>query len=152
MDDPREELLAGARFALEQHGGFGVLRYIPNLAEQELHRRTARIDIGERVRAVLVFKRKFDPVAQGEEFDRAIDDRVDTGEVDRLDQEIVGAQPHRFDRIFHCAIGRQHDDQRLGRDRAELPERFDASHAGHLQVQQDEVRRMLGDGPDHILA
>ena len=52
-----------------------------------------------------------EPLTQGEQFERPIDDLVQAFQIDRLDDEVVGAQLHRFYGVLHRAIGGQHDHE-----------------------------------------
>ncbi len=117
-----------------------------------MHRRTAGIDIGQGVGAVLILECKLNAVPQREKFQGAIDDGIDPGEIDGLDQKVVGAQAHGFDGVFDRPIGGQHDDERLRGKGADFSQCLDAAHAGHFEIQENEVGGLLRDGTDQVFS
>ena len=70
---------------------------------------------------------------------RALDDRGERLEVERLREVVLGALLHRGDRARDRAEGRHHDEHRARRRRARLLHERDAVEARHLQVRQDDV-------------
>ena len=61
-------------------------------------------------------------------------------EVDRFGQVIVGTQPHGFDGRLDRAVGRDHQDERLGPPVPDVPHQVQpGARAWHLEVGDDEL-------------
>ncbi len=134
----REQLLAGAALAEQQHGGRGG-RHLPDRLEHREHLGALADQV---VEAVLVLE----PLAQRARLleqplllERLLEHDLQLLDVDRLAEVVLRAQLHGLDGGLHRAVGRHHDDHRLRADLLDLGQQLDAVHARHAQVGQHDV-------------
>ena len=76
------------------------------------------------------------------------------GEIDRLDDVVVGAVVQGRDHVVAAGLGGRHDHRQLGLGMvaAQDLEHLDAVEAGHHDVQQHQVDRLAGDDLERPLA
>ena len=75
--------------------------------------------------------------------EHAGDDIADFLRSKRLLQEVDGAELHGLDSRLNRPVGGQQNDGRSGRKLAEPPQDLHAVHAGHLDVHEDQVVKLL---------
>jgi hypothetical protein len=63
--------------------------------------------------------------------------------VERLLEYLVSPQLGRFDGGANCRVSADHHDDRRGIQLTKLLQRFEAVHAAHLHIHEDEVRLPL---------
>ena len=146
----RDELLAGAAFALDQHGRGGGGDAADELVDSFHRRRGA----GEGVESALCVQLRFEVrhlAFQGADLEDAFDAGAELGEVgDGLGEEVVRTVLHRLDRELDFAEGGDEDRADRRELRLRRPDELDAVHHGHLVVREDQrdIRRAvkLGEG------
>src|SRR5690242_7924006 len=140
MDGTGDQLLAGAVFARDEHARRGR-RHLLDALDHAFHGPARAYDLvvgvhlGLEPHVLAGQVHVLEGVAQREE---------NTVRVERLLEEIVGAQLGRFDRGLDGAVARDHDDLRARVELAQLAQRLEAVHALHLHVEQHEVGPELG--------
>src|SRR5439155_1630422 len=135
-----DQLFAGAVFAGDEHARRGG-RHLLDALDHALHgpARAHHLVLGvhlglePHVLAGEVYV--LEGVAQREQ---------DAVRVERLLEEIVGAELGRFDGGLDGAVARDHHDLRARVELAQLAQRLEAVHALHLDVEQHEVGPELG--------
>ena len=140
VDRLGDQLLAGAGLPLDQDRALGP-RDVPDQLEDLVHPRVLADDVVEAVVLLeLLAELEAPRPASARFFERPVHDELQVGRVDRLGQEVVGAQPHRLDHPVDRAE-RGRDDRRdqhpaLG----DLADQLHPPHARHPQVgDQDAV-------------
>ncbi len=145
MEGPRQLLLAGAGLALDQHGGRG-LRHVANQLEDLEHLRALAHDVHKLVafhelsaqRDQLVLER---PLLKG-----AFHQQAEMLRVGGLGEEVVGAQPHRLDRLGDAAMTGRDDHGHRQPALLDFLDQFHAAETRHAQVGDDQAigMRTLG--------
>jgi hypothetical protein len=148
-----DQLLARAALADDQDGRIGRGRPADRL-EDLAHRGAladerrlvvrALVGRGTRVAAGLRPQRA-DFLGQGALPQRSLQGQHDLVEIERLGEVVIGSPAHRLDGGGRPAQGGDDDDRQVGQLRAQLRQDLHAVAAGHLEVEQDGVRRLLGD-------
>ena len=158
VDRPRDELLADAAFAADEHGDVAVGHLLDDVRDL-LHRRA----LAPREKRLALVVAQLTPQV-GELADQAgpLDGLLDRGierdfaeplRVARLDDVVGGAEAHRLDDDRGLLAARQHDDLQLRTRGLERLQRLQAVHAGHGHVEQHDVGRIaLADGGDDLVA
>ena len=138
MERARDELLAGAGLAGDQHRRIArcdLVRQRERLAERAAHRiRRLGGHAGTHVR---------DLIAQRHERECSGDHELERRRHHRLGQEVVDAGTHRINGNADVATPREHDRQRLGILLAQREAQLDARHPGHHHVDERDFRRRL---------
>ena len=150
VDHPRHPPLAGAALAGEQHGGPLALGQQAHLVGEVLH---ARRSVPERVEAVpgraLRQQRLVDPAEP-----RLVGHPRGGGgqvlHVDRLGEEVLGAELHGADGGGDVALAGQQDDG--GVPLAQVLEHLQAVHAGEAEVEDDHLGPQAVEGGQARLA
>ena len=90
--------------------------------------------------------------AQGEHFAGAVEGGDHVGEVEGLDEVVVGAELHGFDGAVDHVVGAHHEDDggRVGFFQA--AQDFDAVDAGKDDVEQGEIGLLLGEDGESVFA
>ncbi len=141
------QLLAGTRFAIDQHGDVGMAEAADG-AEHLLHRRCLADDL-RRVMTVgrLLLVLLFLGVLVG-----ALDQRHGVVDVERLGQVFEGAALVGSHRAVQVGM-RGHDDHRQARVLlADLREHVQAAEAGHADVGDDHIRLLAGEAGQHAVS
>ena len=86
---------------------------------------------------------RLDLGAQARRFQRILDGDAQFFEVERLADEVVGAQLKRGLHVIELRIGRDHDDRRRVGSFLNLLENLDAAQVGHADVEQNQVGRFV---------
>ena len=125
----REQLLAGARFARDQHARVGV-RDHARLLQARFHGRAARDDLGAPLVGALRHARHFHG---------ALDVLEQLLLVDGLRQEAERAALRRLDGIGNRAVRREQQHAEARPLALDLLQQLDAVHVVHAQVGDDEI-------------
>jgi hypothetical protein len=149
VDVAGEQLLAGAALAEQQHGRRGAGRLLGHL-ERGAHDLAVADDRlvgcgGELGPQLAVFG------DEGVLVERLLDGGDDRRALERLGDEVVGAELHRGDRVLDGAVGGHHQDLDLGRDRLRGLEQVLAGHAGHAQVGDHHLHRVQAQHLERLL-
>ena len=151
VDGPRDQLLAGAALAGDQDGD--VLGGDPADRLEDLEHGGAAAD--DRVAAFLLGGRLGDDgglAAQPRELQRLADDSSQVLGVERLDQVVVRPLLHRLDGMLRSRGRRDEHDRDAGVDLPDALVDLQPREVGEPEVEQDDVRRPLGDATDPLLA
>jgi hypothetical protein len=149
VDVAGEQLLAGAALAEQQHGrrrAGGLLGHLEGgahdlaVADDRLVRGGGQL--GPQL-AVFGDERVL--------VERLLHGRDDRRALERLADEVVGAELHRRDRVLDGAVGRHHQDLDLGRDRLGGLEQVLAGHARHPQVGDHHLHRVQAQDLERLL-
>lgn len=142
-----DEFLAGAAFAEDEDGGFGIGDAFDH-AEDVLHALAGADDLGE-----AVFLAEFateegiflDGLGVGE---GALNGEAEFVELEGFLEVIVGAELHGLDSAFDGAEAGDHDDDGRGREGTGLADDFEAVGTGLVEVEigDDEIRLMFDEG------
>ncbi|MEZ4427957.1 MAG: hypothetical protein R3A51_09760 [Nannocystaceae bacterium] len=140
MDEAREQLLAGA-----VSGDTKTARLARGLLSGDLEgaRMTWLVPVIERLVAAAAGRSWF-----GDErvtIEALADGRDDRGALERLGDEVVGAELHGRDRVLDGAVGGHDDDLDLGGDGLGRLEQILARHARHAQVGDHHVHRVVAE-------
>ncbi len=130
VDRPREQLLARAALARDQHAGVGRRHHL-GLLQHFLHALVTRDDFGRP--AFLDFGR-------AGHLERLFDRHLEFVLVDRLGQEAECTALRCDDGVRNRAVRRDDHDAQAGRARLQFLEKADAVHLVHTQVGNDEIR------------
>ena len=156
VDGARDQLLADAALAADQHGDVAVGDLLDDLRDAA-HLLAVAPD-----RAVLVVAELLTELAQLRD-EAILLDRVLDGDVEgnlaeslgivRLDDVVGGAEADGLDDGRGLIAARQHDDLGFGARRLQRPQRRQAVEAGHHHVEQDDVGSFcLLHGGEHFVA
>jgi hypothetical protein len=74
------------------------------------------------------------------------------GEMEGLDEVVVGAEFHGFDGAIHHVVGAHHEDDGGGIGFFQSAQDFDAIDAGQHDVEESEVGLLLGEQGQRIFA
>ena len=138
VDGPRHELLADAAFALYEDSRVGRR----GAADGRHHLRQAGALADHLVPDFDGLLERPVFVAQPGAVELVLNRQQKAIGARRLLDEVRGAFPDRVDGRRRGAMGREHDDRQRGKHRVEACEHVKAVHAGHLDVEQHEVRRL----------
>ena len=136
VDRARDQLLAGARLAGDQHGGVALGGALDH-AEHALHRLGAPDQLAQ---AIGLARAKLQAPARPRQHQRALDGGAHLFVGERLDQVLVRAQPHGLDGRLHRRVRGHQDHLDLGRARADAAQHLEAVHARHRQIAQHHLR------------
>ena len=146
MQGMGDQLLAGTRFAVDQHGDVGMAEAADG-AEYLLHRRRLADDlrrarlVRRQLQALLLLGVLVGALDQG---DRLVD-------VERLGQVFEGAALVGGHRAVEVGM-RGHDDHRQARMQfADLRQQVEAAGAGHADIGDDHVRLLPAEAADHAV-
>jgi hypothetical protein len=136
MDRARDEFLAGAVLSRDEDAGIRRPHAFEPLDESADRRRlphdlVPRLDLLAQPHVLVLQPRVAQRVAQRDE---------DPVGVERLLEEIVGAQLRRLDRRLDRAVPADHDHERGGVEGAQALERLQSVDAAHLHVEEHDVR------------
>ena len=143
IERARDQLLAGAAFAANQHRDIGVRDALDQIAHLGHPLAVAEQHAVFGLRLQLLAQRG-DFAAELALLERVGQRHFEIGVVERLADEIGGAELHRLDDGRGAALARQHDHRHFAIDFLERRERVEAVHrAGHDDV-EDHRRGPLG--------
>ena len=152
VDRARHDLLAGARFAEQQHGGRAWCNALHRLGHAG-HRRVAAAH--PQVLAAELLAQAAHLGLQATRFERPAHHQLDRRRVERLGDKVVGPRAHRAHRAIHVAVRGDDDHQRRAGRSTQVVEDRKAVHARHFQIEQQQVgglgRAQGFDAVDHML-
>ena len=143
MQDAGDEFFARAGFTLKQNGRLCVFTQFPDLSHQFPHAGAVRDEILERITAGTALAFKTDPATKGQIVNRAFDNRTHSGQIHAFNQKVIRPQAHGFHGVFNGPVGRQQDNQCLRGFRPDMFEGFEAGHARHFQIEEDDVGNVV---------
>ena len=139
MDGLRDELFSGAAFARNQHGAVRGAHDFDHL-EELLHLLALSDEISHTVDFLELTLQVSVFFTQPPVLERVVHDEFQLfHEVFGFEDVIVGAHFQRLDRGFSTGKGGQQDELAVEAGAAELAQKIDACHVGHLDVGDDEI-------------
>ncbi len=139
MKSVRNERLAGAGFAFDQHMAVG-LPDIEDILAQPLHGGARPDELFHQGRAVRQFLPQSAAVeCQAAGLRRLLGQLGHPVGVEGLFEEVIGADPHCLDRHRHIAVAGDHDHRQGRIYTFEFPQKLHPVHAGHLDVGHDNA-------------
>jgi hypothetical protein len=142
MDGAGDQLLAGARFAADQHRGVAA-RHLLDHVEHALERAARADDPVEIVDVVLGVTEVVDLVAEAPVLERLLDLDLHLLDFERLRHVVERADAHRFDGGVHRSERGHQDDHGVGVERLRRAQHVETVGAAHLEVAQHDVERPL---------
>ena len=147
----RDQLLAGAALALDEHGR-GRVGDLGDHLLQLLHLPAAADDLRVAARGAFLPLLGDDVALVVVALPRRLgDDRLELPVIERLGEEIEGARLHRLDRAVDPAMGSDHDHRHVGVPRDDLAQEGQAVHARHDQVGHNHIRAVALQSGDGLL-
>ena len=151
MEGPRQELLADARLAVDQHGGVQLGHLLQHRQDLE-HLGALRHQVRQGEPLLVPSQRLPALGAQLAELERPPQDQQDLVRLERLDQVVLGPQPGGLDRGADGAVGRHHHHADLRVLGLQLADDLDAVHARQPLVGQREVDVLALEEVQRLLA
>ena len=146
----RDELLAGARLAVDEDRRIALADAADELVDPAHCARLAD-DLLRRRLAVDRLAKALHLVREATVLDGARHREEEELRVDRLRDEVVGADADRADGRLEAALPRDHDDRHV-RPRAEHAlAQVEAAHLRHLEIREHHVEVLLGDEVERAL-
>jgi hypothetical protein len=146
VNGARDQLLAAAVLAVDQHAPVGG-RGGRDLLAKHAHRGALADDLG----ALLEARAQRGVLAlEARVLERAADRDQDLLERERLLDEVVRAQARRLHRGLDGAVAGDHDHNRLGPCPLDLGEGLEAVHPVHPDVEERDVRQLVGEEPERV--
>ena len=145
----REQLLAGAALAFDEHRGVGRRGAVQRC--QHPDQRRVRPDDLRRAaphRQLLLQEEVLGQ--QPPLLERARDQEQEVVRIDRLGQKVEGAFLHRGHGVLDATVGGHHDDGRCGVLLLGGPQHAEPVPARQPEVRQHDRRRRLGEQPDGL--
>ena len=142
VDRAGDQLLAGARFAADQHRRV-ALRDLLDDREHRLQRAARADDPVEVVDVLLRVPEVLDLVLEAAVLDGLLDLELHLLDLERLLHVVEGADLHRLDRRVHRAERRHQDHRRRRMQRLRGAQHVHAVAAAHLQIAQHDVELSL---------
>ena len=137
-DRARDELLAGARFAADEHRRVALGHFLDN-RQHRLQRAARADDAVEVVDVLLRVPEVFDLVLQPPVLDGLFDLELHLLDFERLLHVVEGADLHRLDRRVHRPEGGHQNHRRRRMERLGGAQHVETVAASHLQVAQHDV-------------
>ena len=145
MDRARDQLLAGARLAIDRHrrlGGRDAIDHGEDLAHALRSADEIAVALRGLVAEVGVLVGQAATLAlRGAQLEGALHLEAHHLGLERLDEKVEGAELHRLDRGLHGAEGGDDHRRAVGILLFDLGEHVDAGEPVHLEVADDEVGR-----------
>jgi hypothetical protein len=142
VDEPRDELLAGAALASDENGR-RVPRHLRRDLERLRHGGRFRDDLAVAALDADFLAQARDFLAQRLALLGLLQDEDELVRTERLRQVVVGAALHRLDGELGAAVGRHHDDHARAAGGAVALEELEAAETRHAQVAEDDVGLQL---------
>ena len=138
MDDLGDEILAGAALAGNEHGRAGLDATLrTSVLTRCMRSDSPMIESRPNGWPGVAQRPKFAP--QPRRLERARHAQRDVIEVERLGRVVERAGAHGLDDGLDVLVGRQHDDEHVGIEVAQLAQHREAVVVGQLVVEQDEI-------------
>ena len=143
VDRPGQQFFAGSGLAADQHRGVSLRPPGTRFPEHGPARATGPMMLSNPYFSSRALRRIAHLLDQPLVLERAVHDEDQLLVVDRLGDVVVGARLHGLDGRLHRAEGRDHHDGRLRMLGTDLLEQFHPGDFRHLQVGDDQGRRLL---------
>ena len=146
-----DQLLAGARLAVDHRGGVGRCHLVHRLD----HLEHPRLRGDDALDVPLLVQLAAQPLHLGSQvrvLHRLAQDELQLLQVERLREVLARPGLHRLDGGFHVAVGGEHDDRERQALAAHPAQHFHAVGLGHAVVEQHRVGRRVGDCGKGFLA
>ena len=141
MDLSRDVPLAGARFPLQQDRGVGIPGgQFDEVGDRRGHPRRGCLGAS-------AGPEHGDLLSEARAFGGTGDGGRQSFEIDRLFQQVGGAVLHGRDGGSHVGVSGEHDDGEVGVVRPKRLERPEAVGIGEAQIEEHDIRSMLGGHP-----
>src|SRR5262245_7322526 len=137
LDGARDQLLADAALALDQHGDIGG-GGAATKSDRTGHGRAADDEVREGQRALGLLLDAGDLALQRLDLERAVDRHLEALGRGRLDDEVGRTRTHGANGGIDRAVGGLDDDGRRAGLGGEPPQHLGAVHAGHDEVEQNQ--------------
>ena len=151
VDRLRDELLAGARLAPDEHRCRRRRRLLDGAVDAPDARAVAD-DATEAAVLAQLPPQHLDLAQCLLALEHLVEQDPKALRIDRLGQVVVGAHLHRLDRRLDTALRRQDDDAQVGELILQRAQQVEAAHARHDQVAQDDGRAEGRDAGNGFLA
>ena len=138
VDRARDQLLAGAGFAFDQHRDGGGRRFLGR-AQHRPHGGRAGDHVGDGERAVVPALEPLHFAGQRRGGERVAQRDLQALGAGRLDHEIGGAGAHGRDHIVDAAMGGLHDDRNVAARLAHARQHAEPVEIGHHQIEHHAV-------------
>src|SRR5207247_789372 len=150
-DRARDQFLAGARLAAQEHGDVGAGDAADRLVDV-LH---PRVPADERAELAHFREPRAEPrdlLGEPTGGQRALAEQQHLVEVERLVEIVIGAALHGLDGGGHGAVGGHDHDVHVGTDLADTLERGEPVESRHADVEEHEVEGLCLEDPHRLLA
>ena len=151
MDGLRDELLAGARFAGDEHGRRGRRRLLDHLVDLP-HLRAVADERSERAVLAQLAPQRLHLAHRLQAFDDLVEENLQPLDIDGLRQVVVGAFLHRLDGGVDGALRGQEQRRDVGADLRQRAQQREPVHTRHHQVGDDDGGPEGGDLLERFLA
>ena len=141
VDGARDQFLADAGFALDQHRNVGRRRLL-GAAQHRQHLRAAGDDVLERQRAGLAALDAAELVGERALFQRVAERHLKALGADRLDHEIDRARAHRRHHVVDAAMRGLHDHRHGAAGLAHPRQHAEAVEIGHDEIEHHAVEAL----------
>ena len=150
VDRARDDLLAGAALAGDEHGGVGRRDALDQVVCL-LHRGALPDEGVESRQPSRLQAQPLHLLAQAAVRRRPVDrDREDV-ELDRLVDEVVGAHADGSDRRVEAAERGEHDDGHVGAAAHDALAKLEAAEAAHVEIRHDDVEVLRVERPERLV-
>jgi hypothetical protein len=151
VDRARDDLLAGAALAGDEHGCIGDRDLIDQRIDL-MHRGRRADHVAAAARRCDDLAQPLDLAAQRAVLGGAADRDRERFDLDRLGHEVVRTRADRADRGLEAAKRGQHDDRQIGPVGDDVLAQLEAGHALHVEIGDDDVDIVLGQRRDRVRA
>ena len=151
MDGARQQFLAGAGFAADQHRGIALRHAGGHFQHVEQHLRSTR-DAFKSVLPIQAEAQAVHLLHQSAMLHGAVDHQHEFFVVDRLGDVVVGSGLHGGHGGLHGSKRGNHDHRRLRIQLANLLQQIHPGDAGHLQIGDQQRWNVLLHAPQRIIA
>ncbi len=139
VNGARDQLLADARLALDQHRNGGAGGFLGG-ADDCMHARATRDDVAKRERACAAALDAIELARERAGGERIAQAHLQALGTNRLYDEIGRARPHGGDHIVDAAVGGLNDHRRGERSLAHLGEHAKTVEIGHDEIEHDRIK------------
>ena len=147
----REQFLAGAGFAVDDHTAFGIGN-LPRRLQQLLHHQVLRDDGVAGLHGLDLLLERAVLALEATDIQCCTHDFTRFGQPERLGQIVICPRLHRFHRRIERGVAGDHDDRRVGGVDPHAAQHIHAVEAGHLEIGEHEIEAALRQFGECILA
>ena len=144
MDDLRDEVLAGAALARDQHRRTRAGGDFSHQRLDALHRLRLADDGPQRERTREVVPKRPQLPAQPRRLERPVHAQRHILEIERLCRVVERPALHGFHNQLDVLVGREHHDEHIGVELTHLAQHREAVAIRQLVIEQDEVHAAVG--------